>query len=87
MTHRLSFLFALALLFATPVATASTRINHPRFTPAQRITHIQSRIHRLERREAILRTKGKTLRLQKVEMRISRLGQRLDKLHGKLGSK
>lgn len=87
MNHRLSVVPIIVLLLAAPLAMASTTAIHPRFAPAQRIAHIQARIHHLEHREVLLRTRGKTRRMQKVEMRISRLGRRLYKLHGKLETK
>lgn len=87
MNHRLLSLPVVVLLLGAPFAIASTTAIHPRLAPAQRIAHIQVHIHHLEHREVLLRTRGKTRRMQKVEMRIARLGRRLDKLHGKLEPK
>ncbi len=73
-----------AILAATALPALATGASHPPLTPAQRIAHIQSRIGRLEHREAVLRSKGKTQRLAKVRARVARLQARVGKLKGKI---
>ena len=75
-------IFSAVLAAATPLALAAT-VSHPSPTPAQRIARIQSRLGRLEHRETLLRSKGKTQRLAKVEARVAKLQARVGKLQSK----
>lgn len=70
------------LAAATPLALAAT-VDHRPLTPAQRVARIQSRLGRLEHRETLLRSKGKTQRLAKVKARVAKLQARVGKLQGK----
>ncbi|MHB8249627.1 MAG: hypothetical protein ACYDCX_12190 [Acidithiobacillus sp.] len=70
------------LAAATPPALAATA-SRPSLTPAQRIARIQSRMGHLEHRETLLRSKGKTQRLAKVEARVAKLQARVGKLQSK----
>lgn len=75
-------IFSAILAAATPLALATTA-THPPLTPAQRIARIQSRLGYLKHRETLLRSKGKTQRLAKVEARVAKLQARVGKLQGK----
>ena len=73
-----------AILAATTLSALAATASHPSLTPAQRIARNQSRIGRLEHRETLLRSKGKTQRLAKVEARVAKLQARVGKLKGKI---
>ena len=86
MSHRLpllalGILFAIVVAAAPPAMAATTR---PPLTPAQRIARIHSRLDHLEHRESILRSKGKTQRLAKVEARVAILQRQLAKLQARV---
>ena len=102
MNHRLSSLPIIVLLLAAPLAMASTTAatssssttttaksaaaSHAQVAKQKRITHIQTRIARLERLETILTSKSETLRLAKVarvKARVAKLQARLASLQGK----
>ncbi|MGK9452252.1 hypothetical protein ACSSZE_13515 [Acidithiobacillus caldus] len=73
---------AFLLVTAAPIALATTS-NHPVLTTAQKITRLESRLSRLEHRETVLRSKGKTKLLAKVEGRVTKLEVHLNKLKGR----
>ncbi|MDA8378706.1 hypothetical protein LDB30_06330 [Acidithiobacillus ferrooxidans] len=98
MNRRLSVIPVIALLLVAPLAMASTTATtsssiaktatatHAQVVKQKRITHIQSRIARLERLETILLSKSETLRLAKVariKSQVTKLQARLARLQGK----
>ncbi|MDA8247180.1 hypothetical protein [Acidithiobacillus sp.] len=98
MNRRLSVIPVIALLLVAPLAIASTTATtsssiaktatatHAQVVKQKRITHIQSRIARLERLETILLSKSETLRLAKVariKSQVTKLQARLARLQGK----
>ena len=86
MSHRLPLL-ALGTLLMIVVATATPAMAttmRPPLTPAQRIARVHSLLDRLEHRETILRSMGKTQRLAKVETRIALLQRRIAKLQARV---
>jgi hypothetical protein len=100
MNNRLSVVFVIVLLLAAPLAMASTTAptsstattaktaaaTHAQAVKQKRITHIQTRVARLERLETILLSKSETLRLAKVarvKSQVRKLQTRLAGLQGK----
>jgi hypothetical protein len=83
-SHALPLYILAAILAATVLPALATSASHPPLTPAQRIARIQSRIGRLEHREVVLRAKGKTHRLAKVQARLARLQARVGKFKSEI---
>ncbi|ACH84330.1 hypothetical protein F6A13_11140 [Acidithiobacillus sp. 'AMD consortium'] len=70
------------LLLVWCLSLSSVAASAASLTSAQRVARIQSRLGHLEHRETLLRSKGKTRRLAKVDARIAKLQTRFGKLQG-----
>ena len=70
------------LLLVQCLSLSSVAVSAASLTSAKRVARIQSHLGHLEHREALLRSKGKTQRLAKVDARIANLQTRFGKLQG-----